>query len=54
MRADVRKYCRSCSVCASRKGNGSEIRPALQPIPVGGPFHRMGCGCVAVTTHTRW
>ena len=42
MRADVRKYCRSCLVCASRKGNGSEIRPALQPIPVGGPFHRMG------------
>ncbi len=42
MRADVRKYCRSCLVCASRKGNGSEIRPALQPIPVGGPFHRVG------------
>ena len=29
-------------MCASRKGNGSEIRPALQPIPVGGPFHRIG------------
>ena len=29
-------------MCALRKGNGSEIRPALQPIPVGRCFHRMG------------
>ena len=29
-------------MCASRKGNGSEIRPALKPIPVGRPFHRIG------------
>ena len=42
MRADVRRYCRSCLVCASRKGTGHSIKPALQPIPVGGPFHRMG------------
>ena len=42
MRADVRKYCRSCLVCASRKGSGHTNRPALQPIPVGGPFHRVG------------
>lgn len=42
MRANVRRYCRSCMVCASRKGTGRSIKPALQPIPVGGPFHRMG------------
>ena len=42
MRADVSKYCRSCLVCASRKGNGHSIKPALQPIPVGGPFHWIG------------
>jgi len=42
MRADVRKYCCSCLVCASRKGNAHSIKPALQPIPVGGPFHRIG------------
>ena len=42
MRSDVRKYCRSCLVCASRKGTSQPIRPALQPIPVGGPFHRVG------------
>ena len=40
--ADVRKYCHSCLVCASRKGSGHTNRPALQPIPVGGPFHRVG------------
>ena len=42
MRADVSKYCRSCLVCASRKGSGHTNRPELQPIPVGGPFHRVG------------
>ena len=42
MRSDVRQYCRSCLVCASRKGAGQTTRPALQPIPVGGPFHRLG------------
>ena len=52
MRADVRRYCRSCLVCASRKGTGRTIKPALQPIPVGGPFHRVGVhGCVTVTSY---
>ena len=42
MRNDVRRYCRSCLVCASRKGPGRRQRPKLQPIPVGGPFHTVG------------
>ena len=42
MRGDVRQYCRSCLVCASRKGPGRAIHPKLQTIPVGGPFHMMG------------
>ena len=42
MRSDVRKHCRSCLTCASRKGPGRALRPKLQPIPVGGPFHRVG------------
>ena len=42
MRNDVRCYCRSCLVCASRKGPGRRQRPKLQPIPVGGPFHTVG------------
>ena len=42
MRADVRRYCRSCLVCASRKGTGQALKPTLHPIPVGGPFERVG------------
>ena len=42
MRAEVRKYCRSCLVCASRKGPGRAQHPQLQPIAVGGPFHMVG------------
>ena len=42
MRADVRSHCRSCLTCASRGGPGRPLRPELQPIPVGGPFNRVG------------
>ena len=42
MRKDVRTHCRSCLNCATRKGTGGAGRPPLQPIPVGGPFHRLG------------
>ena len=41
MRADVRRYCRGCLPCASRKGTRRTFKPPLQPIPVGGPFHRV-------------
>ena len=40
MRADVHHYCRSCLVFASQKGR--PFQPPLTPIPVGGPFHRLG------------
>ena len=42
MRKNVRTHCRSCLNCATRKGTGRAGRPPLQPIPVGGPFHRLG------------
>ena len=42
MRADVRRFCRSCLVCASRKGTGRKTRPPLKSIPVGGPFEMIG------------
>ena len=38
MRSDVRRYCRSCLTCASRRGTGRKIHPPLQPIPVGDLF----------------
>ena len=42
MRTDVRRFCRGCLNCASRKGPGRALCPPLQPIPVKGPFHRVG------------
>ena len=41
MKADVRCHCSSCLTCASRKGTRRTYKPPLQPIPVGGPFHRV-------------
>ena len=42
MRAAVRRHCRSCLTCATRKSTGRASRPPLQPIAIGGPFHRTG------------
>ena len=41
MKRDVTSFCRSCLVCASRKGGRKTFKPPLAPIPVGGPFHRV-------------
>ena len=41
MRADVRRFCRGCLNCVSRRGPGRAVRPPLQPIPVLKPFHRV-------------
>ena len=42
LQSDVHKFCRSCLVCTSRRGPGRPLHPPLAPIPVGGPFHRVG------------
>ena len=41
MRDDIHDHCRSCLGCVSRKGGHRSLKPPLQPIPVGGPFHRV-------------
>jgi len=41
MRADIEKWAKSCQVCASRNV-GQPIRPLITPIPVAGPFDRVG------------
>lgn len=41
MMTDVHDYCKSCLVCVSRKGGCRPSKPPLNPIPVGGPFHRL-------------
>ena len=41
MRGDIQDHCWSCLVCVSRKGGHRLLKPPLQPIPVGDPFHRV-------------
>ena len=41
MRTDISAWCRSCLVCASRRV-GKGMKPPLTPIPVAGPFDRVG------------
>ena len=41
MRRDIRRWCEACLTCASRQV-GQTVRPPLTPIPVAGPFDRVG------------
>ena len=41
MRTEILKWCRGCLVCASRR-IGQQERPPLAPIPVAGPFDKVG------------
>lgn len=41
MRTDICKWCNGCLVCATRQPSRA-THPPLNPIPVEGPFHRVG------------
>ena len=41
MRADITSWCRACLTCATRHV-GQAVKPPLTPIPVAGPFDRVG------------
>ena len=41
MRKDIDTWCRACVKCASRSVRRA-VKPRLTPIPVGGPFDRVG------------
>ena len=41
MRADIEDWCRGCLTCATRRP-GQSVKPDLTPIPVNGPFDRIG------------
>ena len=49
MRSDISKWCQSCLVCATRYP-GRAVHPPLTPIPVEGPFHRVGVDVIQFTT----
>ena len=42
MSADIAEWCKSCLTCATRQLSNRAVRPPLTPIPVAGPFNRMG------------
>jgi len=45
MRADICKWCSGCLVCATHQPSKATHTP-LNPIPVEGPFHRMGVNVI--------
>ena len=45
MRADINSWARACAICASRQ-IGKPLHPCLTPLPVGGPFDRVGVDVV--------
>ena len=49
MRADIDRWARACRVCVSRN-IGKPLHPPLVPLPVGGPFDRVGVDVVQLPT----
>ena len=45
MRRDIVDWCRACLTCATRQ-TSRKIKPPLVPIPVGGPWDRVGVDIV--------
>ena len=52
MKAAVKRYCRGCLVCATRKGLKPTFRPHLQLLPVGGPFHHVAVDVLQLSLTT--
>ena len=52
MRTDVTKWSRGCLTCATYT-TGRPVRPPLTPIPVAGPFDRMGVDVVQLPRSSR-
>ena len=52
MRKEVTHLCRSCETCASRNV-GKPIKPNLTPIPVAGPFDRVGVDVIKFPCSSR-
>ena len=52
MRKDIHYWCRACLTCATRH-TGRAIRPPLMPVPVSGPFDRIGVDVVQFPKSSR-
>ncbi len=49
MRSDILRWCKACLKCASRRIGRAE-KPPLTPIPVAGPFDRVGVDVIQFPT----
>ena len=52
MRTDIVNWSRGCLTCATR-GVGRKLKPSLTPIPVGGPFDRVGVDIIQYTKSSK-
>ena len=52
MRADITSWYRGCLTCAARYV-GQAVRPLLTPVPVEGPFHRVGVDVLQLPVSAR-
>ena len=52
MRSDITHWSRSCLTCATY-GRGQTVRPPLTPIPVSGPFDRVGIDVIKFPRSTK-
>ena len=52
IRADIEKWCQSCLVCAAMHV-GHKVIPPLTPIPVGGPFDKVGVDVLHATAEDK-
>ena len=52
MRTDIAHWCRGCVTCATR-GIGRKLNAPLTPIPVGGPFDRVGVDIIKLPKSSR-
>ena len=52
MRRDIGIWCRFCLTCATRNV-GRAVRPSMVPIPVSGPFDRIGVDVVQFPTSAK-
>ena len=52
MRSDITSWTRSCLTCATRRVS-QEVKPLLSPIPVSGPFDRVGVDVLQLPASSR-
>ena len=52
MRSDITSWTRSCLTCATQRVS-QEVKPLLSPIPVSGPFDRVGVDVLQLPASSR-